>query len=335
MPELNQFARVHLAHLPTPIDALPRLSQVLNGVDVFVKRDDCTGLGGGGNKARKLEYLFAEARSAGADVVITAGALQSNHARQTAAAAARLGLRCRLVLTSLAQPQSAEYENNGNFLLDELFGAQITLVGDAPSGPVMEELAAGEREAGATPYIIPIGGSNELGSLGYVNAWLELLQQCASAPKFDVIVLATGSAGTQAGLIAGQMLTGHNIPIMGYTVGATEAAQKAKVTALLKRILELLGLPAADCEARVQVNAQHAGPGYGQPGPSTLRTVRALAKSEGLLLDPVYTGKAMDGLCEDALAGRFRRGTRVLFWHTGGAAALHGYSKAFNFGDSV
>ncbi|QIB34591.1 D-cysteine desulfhydrase family protein [Ancylobacter pratisalsi] len=314
-----------LAFLPTPLEPLPRLSAHLGGAEIWVKRDDCTGLGGGGNKTRKLEYLMATAIAAGADTVITAGALQSNHARQTAAAAARLGLRCILVLAAAVPGRGDCYDTNGNMLLDRLFGAEMRLF---PAGTdldaEMAKTGADLSASGARPYLIPIGGSNGIGALAYAAAMEELDRQCREhAFAFDHIVTATGSGGTQAGMIVGAKLAGMAAPIHGISVSASSADMQAKLEAIAEQTLELL--PHARGTSPILVDDAFVGAGYGQPTDAMWEALSTCARLEGLLLDPVYTGKAMAGLFAYIRSGRIGPQQRVLFWHTGGAQGLFGY----------
>lgn len=317
--------KIPLAFLPTPLEPLSRLSAHLGGPEIWVKRDDCTGLGGGGNKTRKLEYLMAAAVAAGADTVITAGALQSNHARQTAAAAARQGLRCILVLAAAVPGRGTCYDANGNMLLDRLFGAEMHLF---PTGAdldaEMAKICADVSASGATPYLIPIGGSNGIGALAYAVAMEELDLQCREhALAFDHIVTATGSGGTQAGMIVGARLAGIAAPIHGISVSASSADMQAKLERIAEQTLELL--PGAGGARPILVDDTFVGPGYGQPTDAMWEALSTCARLEGLLLDPVYTGKAMAGLFAYIRSGRVGAQERVLFWHTGGAQGLFGY----------
>lgn len=321
--------RLRLATLPTPLEPLPALSRHLGGPQIWVKRDDCTGLAGGGNKARKLDYLMQEALRQGADTVITAGGLQSNHARQTAAAAARLGLACILALSDSVPGRSAAYHHSANLLLDRLFGAEIRLV-DASRDPLeaMGEIAAACTAAGRRPYVIPVGGSNAVGALGYVAAVDELLDQAeAAGVAFDHIVVTTGSGGTHAGIVAGLALRGLAVPVTGISVSRARADAAARVQGILEAVLAARG--GARAVPAVEVDDRFIGAGYGQPTAAMAEAVRAAATTEGLLLDPVYTGKAMAGLMALVREGRLRREHKVLFWHTGGSIALFAYDDVF------
>ena len=330
--DLARFPRISLAHLPTPIEPLPRLSAALGGPEIWIKRDDCTGLSTGGNKTRKLEFLMAEAMAGGAEMVMTQGATQSNHARQTAAAAARLGLGCHILLEDRTGSDAHNYNHNGNVLLDHLHGATTEM---RPSGgdmnAVMEAVAAERRKSGAKVYTIPGGGSNPTGALGYVNAALEMLTQLnESRLVIDHIVHATGSAGTQAGLVAGLAAMNANIPLLGIGVRAPQAKQEENVFSLAAATAGKLGCPDAVSRGDVTANCDYVGDGYGIPTPGCLEAIALFAEYEGILLDPVYSAKAAAGLIDMIRGGDFTAGQRVMFIHTGGAAALFGYDGAFD-----
>jgi L-cysteate sulfo-lyase len=324
---LARFPRVSLAHLPTPIEPLPRLSAALDGPTIWVKRDDCTGLATGGNKTRKLEFLMAEAMAAGADTVITQGAVQSNHARQTAAAAARLGLQCELLFENRIAEPGEDYLNSGNVLLDRLFDAATHhYPGGTDMNAAMAQRAAELEEQDRRPYVIPGGGSNPVGALGYVNCALELLHQANSMDlRIDHIVHATGSAGTQAGLVAGLAATHAGIPVLGIGVNAPRETQEQRVYDLAVATAELVG--AGGCVKRTDVvaNCDYIGAGYGAPTEGMREALLMLAREEGLLFDPVYSGKALAGMIDLIRRGEFQRGENLLFIHTGGSAALFGY----------
>ncbi|MET1077391.1 MAG: D-cysteine desulfhydrase [Pseudomonas sp.] len=322
---LDRFPRLDLLGAPTPLEPLPRLSEQL-GRELWVKRDDLTPLALGGNKLRKLEYLAADALAQGADTLITAGAIQSNHVRQTAAVAAKLGLRCVALLENPIGTEAANYLGNGNRLLLDLFGAEVHDVphlndADAQLAALAERLKA----AGRRPYLVPIGGSNALGALGYVRAGLELAEQIArSGQTFAALVLASGSAGTHAGLAVALAHCLPQLPVIGITVSRTVAEQAPKVQGLAERIAELLGI-ALPASFRVELWDRYFAPRYGEPNAGTLAAIRRLARSEGLLLDPVYTGKAMAGLLDGLQQQRFAEPGPLLFLHTGGAPALFAY----------
>lgn len=310
---------------------MDNLSRLLGGPRLWIKRDDCTGLSTGGNKTRKLEFLMAEAVTQKADIVITQGATQSNHARQTAAAAARLGMRCHILLEDRTGSTDPSYTGNGNVLLDHLHGATVEhRPGGANMQAEMEIVAADLAERGHRPYVIPGGGSNPLGALGYVNAALELVNQSAERGlHIDHLVHATGSAGTQAGLVVGLQALNSPIRLLGIGVRAPREKQEVMVHDLGCRAWDLLGLRGElPCEA-VVANCDYVGGGYGVPTPGMVEAVNLLARTEGLLLDPVYSGKGMAGLIDLVRQGRFGKDEDVVFLHTGGSVALFGYPDAF------
>lgn len=321
---LARFPRLDLVGAPTPLDKLERLSAQL-GRELFVKRDDLTPLAMGGNKVRKLEYLAADALAAGADVLVTAGAIQSNHVRQTAALAARLGLGCLALLENPIGTDDANYLGNGNRLLLDLFGTQVEAVANLDDADaLLQDACERLRAQGRKPYLVPIGGSNALGALGYVRAGLELAEQVrAGGRHFAAVVLASGSAGTHAGLALALAEALPETPVIGVTVSRPDATQRPKVEGLAQRTADLLGRPLA-AHFAVHLWDAYFGPRYGEPNAGTLDAVRLLAATEGLLLDPVYTGKAMAGLLDGVAHGRFAEGP-LLFLHTGGAPALFAY----------
>ncbi|MFA7262548.1 MAG: D-cysteine desulfhydrase [Caulobacter sp.] len=322
---LAKFARARFAHLPTPLESAPRLSAAL-GIDLWIKRDDCTGLAGGGNKTRKLEFLLGEALEQGADTLITQGAIQSNHVRQTAAAAASFGMACEIVLENRTGNQAIDYVGSGNVLLDRLLGASLRMV---PAGldmnAEMEVNAAAVRKRGGAPYVIPGGGSNAVGALGYVDCALELATQANDEGLvIDRLVTATGSAGTQAGLVAGMAVSGADIPVLGIGVRAPKDKQETNVFNLAVETAALLGHAERVTREMVVADCDYVGAGYGLIDEAVIDALKLAARTEGLLLDPVYTGKAMKGLIALARAGAFE-GQTVVFLHTGGAQGLFGY----------
>ena len=329
---LEKFARVKFAHLPTALEPLPRLSKTLGGPEIWVKRDDCTGLATGGNKTRKLEFLIADAQAQGADIVITGGALQSNHARQTAAAAAKVGLKCLLLLENGLDSQDPLYLRNGNMLLHRLHGAEIQEVpADSNFNALLDNAVSGYAKNNIKAYAIPIGGSNAIGALGYVDCALELATQAKEMDiSFDHLVMATGSTGTQAGLIAGLKLTDLNLSVHGMCVSSTKDEKETKVRALTLDILKLIKSDIQLDENDVIANSDYVGEGYAIPAPSTIEAVKLLAENEGILLDPVYTGKAMAGLIDYVRKGIFREDERIIFLHTGGPVALFAYANEFS-----
>ena len=325
---LSRFPRVSLAHLPTPLEFLPRLTEHLGGPNIYVKRDDCTGLGTGGNKTRKLEFLMADAEANHADVIITQGAVQSNHARQTAAAACKMGMDCELVFEKRVTDASDPYLNSGNVLLDRIFGANVR---DVEKGTdmdaAMESVAAELRGAGKTPYIIPGGGSNRIGALGYVDSALEFLSQAKDQGfAIDHVVHATGSAGTQAGLITGLRASGTDIPLLGIGVNAPQDIQEEKVFKLAVETADYVGSPDAVKREDIVANCDYVGEGYGIPTKEMNDAVMLLARLEGLLFDPVYSGKGLAGMLDLVGKGYFGDAQNIVFVHTGGIAGLFGYS---------
>ncbi|MEO1538199.1 MAG: D-cysteine desulfhydrase [Pseudomonadota bacterium] len=323
---LHRFPRAALCHQPTPIEEMPRLSKLLGGPNLFIKRDDCTGLATGGNKTRKLEFLVGEAQRAGADMLVTQGAVQSNHVRQTAAAAAKFGMKCHVLLERRVPGVDASYEQTGNVLLDTLFGATHEF---RPPGLDMnaeaETVTAKLRGEGHKPYFIPGGGSNPTGALGYANCAKEIADHCNdTAQRFDWLVMATGSTGTQAGLVAGFHAMGYALPVMGVSVRQPHDRQVAAVHGLTQRTLEKLSadpIPVSE----IHVDDGYVGEGYGIPAPSTYEAIHLTARHEGILLDPVYSAKGMAGLFGMIRDGFFKPSDRVLFLHTGGATALFAY----------
>jgi len=330
---LARFPRHFLAHLPTPLERLDRLSAELGGPEIWIKRDDCTGLSTGGNKTRKLEFLMAEAEAQGADMVMTQGATQSNHARQTAAFAAKLGMDCHILLEDRTGSNNANYNHNGNVLLDHLHGATTEKrPGGGDMNAEMEKAADTFRAEGRKVYTIPGGGSNPTGALGYVNCAFEMLTQVNDrALKVDHIVHATGSAGTQAGLITGLKAMNAQIPLLGIGVRAPKAKQEENVYNLACATAEKLGCRGVVAREDVIANTDYVGEGYGIPTESGLEAIRMFAELEAILLDPVYSAKGAAGFIDLIRKGHFRKGERVVFLHTGGAVALFGYDNAFDF----
>ncbi len=329
---LARFPRIHLAHLPTPLEPLERLSRELGGPEIWIKRDDCTGLSTGGNKTRKLEFLMAEAEAEGADLVMTQGATQSNHARQTAAFAAKLGVACHILLEDRTGSKDPDYNRNGNVFLDYLHGATAEKrPGGLDMNAEMEDVANRFRDEGRKVYTIPGGGSNPTGALGYVNCAFELLSQANERDlAIDHIVHATGSAGTQAGLVAGLKAMNANIPLLGIGVRAPKAKQEESVYKLACATAEKLGCAGVVQRDDVVANSDYVGEGYGIPAASTIEAIEMFAQLEGILLDPVYSGKGAAGLIDLVRKGQFRKGERLVFVHTGGSAALFGYVSAFD-----
>lgn len=329
---LSRFPRVSLAHLPTPLEHLPRLSKHLGGPEIYVKRDDCTGLGTGGNKTRKLEFLMADALQKKADVVITQGAVQSNHARQTAAAACKLGMACELVFEKRVADAPEAYLTSGNVLLDRIYGARIAEVDKGSDmNAAMERVAADLRAKGKTPYIIPGGGSNPIGALGYVDCALEFLSQAnRDGIIIDHVVHATGSAGTQAGLIVGLKASHANIPLLGIGVNAPKTEQEEKVYKLAVETADYVGAAGIVTRDDIVANCDYVGAGYGVPTEGMNEAVLLLARLEGILFDPVYSGKGLAGMIDLIGKGFFSDAKNIVFVHTGGSAGLFGYSSLLN-----
>ena len=328
---LARFPRIRLGHMNTPLELLPRLTEALDGPEIWIKRDDCTGLSTGGNKTRKLEFLMADAISNDADVVLTQGATQSNHARQTAAAAAKLGLKCHILLEDRTGMNDLSYRENGNVLLNNLHGASMEHRGPGlDMNSEMEAVAEKFRKDGSTAYTIPGGGSNPVGALGYANCAQELiLQSTEMGHAFDHIIHATGSAGTQAGLIVGLKALNAQIPLLGIGVRAPKNKQEENVYKLAVETAKKLGCEGIVSPKDVVANCDYVGPGYGLPAKSTLEAIDIFARLEGILLDPVYSGKGAAGLIDLVRRKYFKRGERVIFIHTGGAIALAGYLDSF------
>ena len=326
--DLKNFSRVDLCHQPTPLEEMPRLSAALDGPKFWIKRDDCTGLATGGNKTRKLEFLLADALQQGADMLVTQGAVQSNHVRQTAAAACKFGLDCHALLERRVPDQAADYETTGNVLFDHIFGTTIEfrppgLDMNAEARAVTEKFAANGRK----PYLIPGGGSNEIGALGYVSCAYEMLAQF-DAQGLDVgwIVLASGSAGTHAGLLAGLHAAGSDIPVMGISVRQPRERQIAAVHKLAAATAAQLTDTPLSLE-KTLIDDGYVGAGYGLPTEGTIAAINLIARKEGVLLDPVYSAKGLAGMIGLTEQKFFDRQKDVVFLHTGGAAALFAYGN--------
>lgn len=328
---LAKFPKVRLGHLPTPLEPMDRLSEILGGPRLWVKRDDCTGLSSGGNKTRKLEFLMADAQSKGADTIITQGATQSNHARQTTAAAAKLGMECHILLEDRTGSNDNNYILNGNVLLDRLHGASVSKrSGGTDMNLEMQDFADALIEKGKKPYIIPGGGSNPIGALGYVNCARELTEQASEIGlKIDALVHATGSAGTQAGLVAGLAAIQSSIHLLGIGVRAPKDKQEQMVFDLAQKTADYLDIGIEIERDKVRAICDYVGAGYGLPTDGMIKAVKLLAQSEGLLFDPVYSGKGLDGLIDQIKKGYFAGMDNVVFLHTGGSAALFGYPETF------
>ncbi len=323
--QLGRLPRLKIAALPTPLEEAPSLSAYLGGPRIMFKRDDITGLAFGGNKVRKIEYLMGEAVDRGCDVVVTVGAVQSNHARVTAAAARRLGLDSVVVLHGEEPAQ-----RQGNLLLDAIFGADIRIVNtedDYVLMGVVEDVARDLRRQGRSPYIIPRGGATALGAAAFVNAGLELLDQLnGRGIHADAVVHASTSGGTQAGLYTATKVTQSGIQVLGISAGPPREVVTSRVRGLTEDLITLLGLDWRPHPDDIVVTDEYIGERYGVPTPACLDAMRLVARTEGILLDPVYTGKAMAGLIDLVRRGQFAADQTVIFWHTGGQPAIFAYA---------
>ena len=325
--DVERFSRIPLGHTPTPLEPLERLSAEL-GLRVWVKRDDCTGLALGGNKVRKLEFLLGEALAAGADTVVTVGGVQSNHARQTAAAAARLGLRCELVLPRLVDRQNDPYERSGNVLLDRLLGAHVHIVEDAQEaagriGQLLEQAEKNGRQAA----FFPSGGSTATGALGYVRAASEFVDQAqAQGLRSARIFVATSTGGTLAGLLTGLADDCEAFSLTGVAVYDDAATTRGRTTELVEQTTAKLGVGTNGAD-QFDIDGRQLGDGYGIPTAAMREALELCARLEGLVLDPVYTGKAMAALVAFARSQEATPEEDLVFWHTGGAPALFAYDS--------
>ena len=333
---ISDYPRVQLAQTPTPLEAMPNLTRLLDGPALVVKRDDCTGLAMGGNKARQLEFYFGEAQAQGADTVIITGAVQSNFVRQTAAAAAKLGMACEIQLERRVPATAPEYEVSGNVLLDRLLGAKIHYYpegGDeAGADRALEDIARRVRGEGGKPYVIHLSpGHPPLGSLGYVVGAGEILDQASEQGiAIDAIVLPSGSGATHAGVLVGLRRRKSDIKVIGVCVRRGKDVQFDRVFNQAQAAAKMVGLPAVITKDDIHVTDDYLGPGYGQSSPEMLEAITLAACEEGLLLDPVYTGKSMAGLIGLVRSGAFTAGQTVLYLHTGGTPALFGYASMFD-----
>ncbi len=331
--DISAFRRIHLGHFPTPLEFMPNLTAHFGGPNLYIKRDDCTGLASGGNKTRKLEFLVADALAQGADTLITVGALQSNHVRQTIAAAARTGLKCKVLLEQRVPNTTEAYLSSSNVLLDRLMGGDI--VARLPTGTDMRkaasDLADELRSGGHKPYVIPGGGSNSIGVLGYVACAHEILAQSSDKNiSVDHVVHATGSSGTQAGLLLGLRGSNSRIPVYGVSVRADKEEQETHVWDTVQAAMDFMGMPFSSVRRDdVVADSGFVGAGYGIPTDAMVEAVRMTAEKEAILLDPVYSGKAMAGLFALIRSGRFKKGENVVFVHTGGMVGLFAYANAF------
>lgn len=325
--KIESLPRLRLATLPTPLDEAPRLSQAL-GVRVLIKRDDLTGFALGGNKARKLEFLVADALEKKADLLVTGGGPQSNHARMTAAAARKVGLDATLVFTGHPPPES-----NGNLLLDELLGAEIVYTRSddtSETDRMIERVTAESLARGRRPYLIPRGGSTMLGCISYILAVGELREQLSAVSvEPDAIFITTGSCGTHAGVLAGVKYFGANTPVWGITVSRPVGEGQSRILRLVKETAGFLEMSLPVESGEVIIKDAYLGAGYGIITLAARDAIRLVAQLEGIFLDPVYTGKTMAGLIDLVSRGEIARGSTVVFWHTGGAPGIFGHAKDF------
>jgi len=323
---INNLPRIPINFLPTPLVELKRLADVLDGPRIFVKRDDLTGLALGGNKTRKLEFLLGEALSQDCDAVITGGDIQSNHCRQTAAAAAAVGLECHLALGG-QQPAFPD----GNLLLDYLFGAIIHWCGEQRKGEQIPEIAEKLRSEGRKPYVVPYGGSNAIGAIGFVAAVSELKDQMSTLNnKVDYVILPSGSGGTYAGITVGVDIYDLSMKVIGIGIDRGESGEppyESELATLTNQIAEKLGIESRYTASKFQMRYKYFGEGYGVVGDLEREAIQLVAKYEGILLDPVYTGRAMGGLIDMIRNKEFTSSDTVLFWHTGGTPALFEYAR--------
>lgn len=331
MKSLSSFPRRTYVTEPTPLQPAPRLSRLLGGPEIYVKRDDLLPGAGGGNKTRKLEFSIGEALAQGADTLITSGAIQSNHCRLTLSWARVEGLECHLVLQEPA-PGAFDPQAGGNNFLYQLLGADSLRIvsGRGEGPPAMEDLARECRERGRKPYLIPVGGSNPVGATGYAACALELTSQFRQQKlRVDHLVVPSGSAGTQAGLLAGLRGVGSSLPVTGINVSRGREPQERSVYDLALATASRLGVESPISRESIDCNGDYVGPGYALSTPEMMEAVGLLARSEGILLDPVYTGKAMAGTIDLIRKGVFRKGQTLVFVHTGGSPALYVHMDAF------
>lgn len=324
--KLESLPRFPLAQLPTPIAKLERLSRELGGPDILIKRDDQTGLALGGNKTRKLEFLVGDGLAKGADTLVTLGAVQSNHCRQTAAAAAAAGLKCELILNG-KQPDVP----NGNLLLNELLGARTHWIERPQRAAKLKSLDEELRAAGRRPYLIPVGGSNGIGAVGYVVAVLELMEQLrVTKQRVDHMVFGSSSGGTQAGMVLGARIAGFTGGVIGLSIDKNDPEHfeyETEVAQITNDCAQYISSDLRLTKDEIHVAYGYKGEGYGVVGDLEREAIRLMARTEGIILDPVYAGRAFGALVDLIRKGKYRRGETILFWHTGGAPALFGYAS--------
>jgi D-cysteine desulfhydrase len=325
--KISSLPRIKLAQLPTPIEKLERLTRELGGPDLFIKRDDQTGLALGGNKTRKLEFLVGQALECGADTLVTVGAVQSNHCRQTAAAAAKAGLKCELILNG----QKPSYPN-GNLLLNQLLGAREHWIERPQRSAKLREVAEQLRAQGRKPYVIPVGGSNGVGATGYVLAMQELMEQVrAQGLRLDHIVFGSSSGGTQAGILLGAKVAGFTGQLHGLSIDKNDPEHEEyeeEVSQIANDCADYIGVGARFTKKDVNVVYGYMGEGYGIVGNLERDAIRTMARCEGIILDPVYAGRAFGAMVDLIRKGVFKGGETILFWHTGGSPALFAYAEA-------
>jgi L-cysteate sulfo-lyase len=333
---LSHIPRAKLAHMPTPLEHMPNLTALLGGPDLYVKRDDCTGLAMGGNKARQLEFYFGEALRQGADTAIITGAVQSNFVRQAAAAANKLGMACEIQLEHRVSGVDEDYDNSGNVLLSRILGAAIRTYphgeDEAGADAALEDIADEVRRKGGKPYVIHLGADHPpLGALGYVDAAFEFLDQIAEQDlKVDAVFLGSGSAATHAGFLTGLRYRNSPIEVVGICVRRTKDLQAPRVLKRAQETEELAGFPAAVTEDDIIAIDDYLGPGYGQSSPEMLEAIGLAAKYEGLILDPVYTGKTMAGMIDKVRNASYNAGQNIVFLHSGGTPAVFGHRSLFS-----
>jgi L-cysteate sulfo-lyase len=328
----RRHPRTRLGHLPTPFEPLRRLTSFFGGPQLWIKRDDATGLGGGGNKVRALEHVAADAVAEGADVLVTVGVIQSNSVRQVAAAAAKLGLGCHFgMITDRVPGIDRDYRQTGNILLDHLYGAthEPMSMGDDRASK-LAEMASRIQAEGLRPYIVPYGCANRLGAIGYLGAALEIADQAAAMNvAITHVVHASGSGGTQAGLIAGFAALGLDVEVIGIDIDADPEGVRRRVASILRELADELALDFASLEKRINIESDYSGGAYGVADRSTFDAIMLAARLEGLLVDPVYSGKGLAGLSGLVRQGRIARDAQILFLHTGGSPAIYAYRSLF------